>query len=150
MRIAIFHDYFRVLGGAEKLVLTLAKHFNADIITAEFDSTCIKDDEFKDVKIIPLGKISKFPELLPGICMKRFRECDFSNQYDVFVFSGTFSIYAAKKHKPNLLYCHTPLRGLYDLNKKNLTKIKQNKTFYSKIVSFKKKDNSIMCWVYFR
>jgi hypothetical protein len=115
MRIAIFHDYFRVLGGAEKLVLTFAKHFGADIITSEFNPDCILDDEFNNIKIIPLGKISIFPTLLPNVCMKRFKECDFSNKYDIFVFSGNFSIYAAKKHKPNLLYCHTPLRGLYDL-----------------------------------
>jgi hypothetical protein len=118
LKIAIFHDYFRVLGGAEKLVLTLSKHLNADIITAEFNSDCIKNTDFDDVKIIPLGKLSKFPEFLSSVCVKRFEKCDFSNKYDVFIFSGNFSIHAAKKHKPNLWYCHTPLRVLYDLKNK--------------------------------
>lgn len=115
MRIAIFHDYFRVLGGAEKMVLTMAKELNADIITAELHPSCILDDEFKNIKIITLGRLSLFSALLPGICMKRFKRCNFSKDYDIFVFSGNFSIYAAKKHKPNIWYCHTPLRGLYDL-----------------------------------
>ena len=117
MRIAIFHDYFRVLGGAEKLVLILAKHLKADIITAEINPACVKIAGFSDTNIIPLGRLSKFSQFLPSICMKRFTHCDFSNEYDFFIFSGTFSIYAAKKHQPNLWYCHTPLRGLYDLKK---------------------------------
>lgn len=115
MKIAIFHDYFRVLGGAEKLVLTMAKGLGADIITSEFNPSCIKDDEFKNIKIIPLGKLSKLPSLLPAISRKRFSNCDFSDKYDFVIFSGNFSIYAAKKHPKNIWYCHSPLRGLYDL-----------------------------------
>lgn len=115
MKIAIFHDYFRVLGGAEKLVLTMAKSLDADIITSEFDSSCIKDSNFKDLRIISLGKHSKLTNLLPMICRRRFSKCDFSKEYDYFIFSGNFSIYAAKKHRPNIWYCHSPLRGLYDL-----------------------------------
>ncbi|KKP89318.1 hypothetical protein A2456_01965 [Candidatus Nomurabacteria bacterium RIFOXYC2_FULL_36_19] len=115
MKIAIFHDYFRVMGGAEKLVLIMAKNLNADIVTSEINPEILKDEEFKDINIIPLGKLSKFSHLLPNICMKRFSKCDFSNKYKLFIFSGNFSIYAAEKHKPNIWYCHTPLRGLYDL-----------------------------------
>ncbi len=113
-KIAIFHDYFRVVGGAEKLVLTMAKHLGADVITAQINPECIKYTGFDDVKIISLGRISKFAQLLPSACMKRFSQCDFSSKYDFFIFSGSFSIYAAKKHKPNMWYCHTPLKGLYD------------------------------------
>jgi hypothetical protein len=116
-KIAIFHDYFRIIGGAEKLVLTLARELNADIITSERDINCIIGAGFYDVNIIPLGKVSKFSAFLPPICRKRFEGCDFSKEYSFFIFSGNFSIYAAKKHKPNLWYCHTPLRGLYDLKK---------------------------------
>jgi len=115
MKIAIFHDYFRVLGGAEKLVLIMAKNLGADIITSEFNPESIKDENFKDIKIIPLGKLSKLPSLLPAISRKRFSNCDFSDKYDFFIFSGNFSIYAAEKHPRNLWYCHSPLRGLYDL-----------------------------------
>jgi hypothetical protein len=115
MKIAILHDYFRIMGGAEKLVLIMAKSLNADIITSEVNSEILRDKEFEGVKIIPLGKLSKFSHLLPSICMKRFSKCDFSKKYNLFIFSGNFSIYAAEKHKPNIWYCHTPLRGLYDL-----------------------------------
>ena len=37
MRVAIFHDYFSFIGGGEKLVLTLARHLKADIITTNVD-----------------------------------------------------------------------------------------------------------------
>lgn len=123
MKIAIFHDYFRIIGGAEKLVLILAQSLKADIITSEVNFDCIKDAGFdtesNDMKIISLGKKTRISNLLPLVCRKRFSKCDFSNTYDFFIFSGSFSIYAAKKHTPNMWYCHTPLRGLYDLKKKN-------------------------------
>ena len=116
MRIAIFHDYFRVIGGAEKLVLTLAQKLNAEIITSESDPRVIQKSGFSNLKIINLGKLSKFSTLLPPLCRKRFSNCDFSKNYDFFIFSGNFAIYASKKHKPNLWYCHTPLKGLYIKN----------------------------------
>ncbi len=117
MRIAIFHDYFRVIGGAEKLVLTMAKGLGADVIASEVDSDALKAAGFPDVKVIALGKSAQLGMLLPPLCRKRFSECDFTKHYDFFIFSGNFSIYAAKKHTPNIWYCHTPLRGLYDLKK---------------------------------
>ena len=117
MKIAIFHDYFRVIGGAEKLVLTMAKQQNADIITAEANLDSIRKAGFEDAKIITLGKSSRISSLLPALCRRRFSKCDFSSRYDFFIFSGNFSIYAAKKHVPNMWYCHSPLRGLYDLKK---------------------------------
>lgn len=115
MRIAIFHDYFRVIGGAEKLVLTMAKELKADIITSEADFESIKNVGANEVRIVALGELSDSADMLPLICRKRFSKCDFSKQYDFFIFSGTFSIYAGEKHTPNMWYCHSPLRGLYDL-----------------------------------
>jgi len=37
MKIAIFHDYIGAIGGADKLVLRLAKELNADVITTDVD-----------------------------------------------------------------------------------------------------------------
>jgi glycosyltransferase involved in cell wall biosynthesis len=45
----------------------------------------------------------------------KFASCDFSKKYDFFIFSGNWAFFAAKKHKPNLYYCHTPTRAFYDL-----------------------------------
>src|SRR3989344_7407707 len=121
MKIAIFHDYFRVIGGAEKLVLIMARALNADIITSESNPKVIEKAGYKDLKIINLGKLSKFSILLPNICRKRFSKCDFSKKYDFFIFSGTTCIYAAEKHQPNMWYCNSPLKGIYE--KKETIKI---------------------------
>jgi hypothetical protein len=121
MKIAIFHDYMRVLGGAEKLVLILAKNIGADIITSELDKNILKHSDIQNVNIITLGKKTLLSSLLPAVSRKRFSQCDFKDEYDFFIFSGNFSIYASKNHSPNMWYCHTPLRGLYDLKENKST-----------------------------
>jgi len=49
MRVAIFHDYFSFIGGGEKLILTLARHLGADIITTEANAELISRMGFDDV-----------------------------------------------------------------------------------------------------
>lgn len=115
MKIAIFHDYFGAIGGGEKLVLMLAKHFNADVITTDLNLESIKKMGYPEIKIISLGETSKIPPLKQISASFLFAICDFSEQYDFFIFSGNWAHFAAKKHKPNLYYCHTPTRAFYDL-----------------------------------
>jgi glycosyltransferase involved in cell wall biosynthesis len=45
----------------------------------------------------------------------KFAMCDYSKEYDFFIFSGNWAHFAAKRHGPNLYYCHTPVRAFYDL-----------------------------------
>lgn len=40
MRLAIFYDYLAPIDGAERLVLTVARHIQADLITTSFDPVC--------------------------------------------------------------------------------------------------------------
>ena len=116
MRIAIFHDYIGAIGGAEKLVLTLAQDIGADVITTDVDRDSIKKIGFEDVNIISIGRTIKFAPLKQISASFRFAVCDFSNKYDFFIFSNNWAHFAAKKHKPNLLYCQsTPVRVFYDL-----------------------------------
>lgn len=115
MRIAIFHDYIGAIGGGEKLVLTLARELDADIITTDVDKESVRKMEFEDVNIISLGQTVKLPPLKQISASYKFAMCDFSRKYDFFIFSGNWAHFAAKSHKPNLLYCHTPTRAFYDL-----------------------------------
>lgn len=115
MKIAIFHDYFGAIGGGEKLVLMLAKYFNADVITTDLNIESIKKMGYSDTHIISLGNTSKVPPLKQISASLLFATCDFSKKYDFFIFSGNWAYFAAKKHKPNLYYCHTPTRAFYDL-----------------------------------
>ncbi|MGB9938737.1 glycosyltransferase [Methanosarcina sp.] len=115
MRIAIFHDYFGAIGGGEKLVLMLAKYLNADVITTDLNMESVKKMGYSDVRIISLGKTPKIPPLKQISASVHFAACNFSEEYDFFIFSGNWAHFAAKKHKPNLYYCHTPTRAFYDL-----------------------------------
>jgi glycosyltransferase involved in cell wall biosynthesis len=115
MKIAIFHDYFGAIGGGEKLVLILAKNLNADVITTDINRESIEKMGYSGINIISLGNTSKMPPLKQISASLLFAICDYSKRYDFFIFSGNWAYFAAKKHKPNLYYCHTPTRAFYDL-----------------------------------
>lgn len=115
VKIAIFHDYIGSIGGGEKLVLTLARGLGADVITTDVDKDSVEMMGFEDVKIISLGETIKMPPLKQIYASLKFAMCDFSKEYDFFIFSGNWAHYAAGKHKPNMYYCHTPVRAFYDL-----------------------------------
>jgi len=115
MKVAIFHDYIGAIGGGEKLVLTLAKGLGADVITTDVDVDSVIKMGFESVNIISLGKTLKVPPLKQIDASFKFATCDFSENYDFFIFSGNWAFFAAKKHKPNVYYCHTPTRAFYDL-----------------------------------
>ena len=112
MKKAIFHDYFGTIGGGEKVVIALAKLLNADIITTDIDSVNKLDTE---VDVRSLGHTPTIPPLKQIYATKKFYSSDFSNDYDFFIFSGSWSHYAAHNHHPNMWYCHTPVRAFYDL-----------------------------------
>jgi glycosyltransferase involved in cell wall biosynthesis len=115
MRVAIFHDYIGVIGGGEKLVLTLARGLGADVITTDVDIDSIKKMGFEDINIISLGKTVKLSPFKQISASLKFAMCNFSDKYDNFIFSGNWAPFAAKRHKPNIYYCHTPVRAFYDL-----------------------------------
>lgn len=114
MKVAIFHDYIGAIGGGEKLVLTLAREIKADVITTDVDKESVRKMEFEDINIISLGDTIKLPPLKQISASIKFAMCDFTGKYDFFIFSGNWAYFAAKRHKPNLLYCHTPVRVFYD------------------------------------
>jgi len=112
MKIAIFHDYFGAIGGGERVVLMMARFLNADIITTDTDALSKMDPE---VRVISLGPTPKYRGFKQLAAFLKFYLCDFSRKYDVFIFSGNWAHYAAHRHRPNLWYCHTPVRAFYDL-----------------------------------
>jgi len=115
MRIAILHDYIGAIGGGEKLILTLARGLGADIITTDIDVDAINKMGFNDVNIISLGDTVKFAPLKQISASLKFALCDFSKDYDFFIFSGNWAHFASRRHKPNMWYCFTPARVFYDL-----------------------------------
>jgi glycosyltransferase involved in cell wall biosynthesis len=112
MKIAIFHDYFGAIGGGERVALQMAKILGADVITTDTDVVRRIDPT---VRVISLGKTIKLPPLKQISASWRFASCDFSDDYDFFIFSGNWAPHAARRHHPNLWYCFTPVRAFYDL-----------------------------------
>lgn len=113
MKVAVFHDYFGSVGGGERVALALAEIFGADIITTDTDSLRMLPSERR---ILSLGRTVKSPPFKQISAAYRFSSCDFREDYDLFIFSGNWAHHAAGKHHPNLMYCHTPVRALYDLH----------------------------------
>lgn len=114
-RIAIFNDYMGAIGGGEKTVLTLARALHADVITTDVNENLIRKIGFGDAHVISLGETVKVPPLKQIHASLLFAFCDFSKKYDFFILSGNWAHYAARRHKPNMWYCHTPVRAFYDL-----------------------------------
>jgi glycosyltransferase involved in cell wall biosynthesis len=112
MKTAIFHDFFGAIGGGEKVVITLASILNADIITTDMDAVKKLETE---VNVISLGPTKKIPPLKQISATGKFYSCNYSNDYDFFIFTGNWSHYAAHNHHPNMWYCYTPVRAFYDL-----------------------------------
>jgi glycosyltransferase involved in cell wall biosynthesis len=114
MKVAIFHDYLKFIGGGEKTVLTLARALNADVITTDVDEDVLRNTGFGDVNVISLGGTVKAPPFTQFHASMKFRSCDFSRDYDRFVMSGNWAVFACRKHRPNLWYCYTPVRAFFD------------------------------------
>lgn len=114
MKIAIFHDYFDEIGGAELTLLYMARGINATIFTTNIDRDKIREMGFSDIKIESIGAVPNIRYLKQLITQLRFSLIRVSN-YDLYILGGSFSIHASKNHSPNLWYCFSPLRGLYDL-----------------------------------
>src|SRR5207249_3269569 len=113
VKIAIFHDYLETIGGAERLVLTLARHFQADLITTSYDPALPARAGFGDVNVISLGSLHPGPPFKQIDASRKFSRARFPG-YAKYVLSGNWAHYAARHHHPNLYYCHTPTRMFYD------------------------------------
>ena len=144
MKVAILHDYFDKKGGGERLMLNLARKLKADIYTGFIDKKMTFDT--KGIKIISLDISKKLPQLLRNIKIaKKFENYKFP-KYDVYIFSGVWCISAARNNHPNILYCHTPPRYLYDLKDYFIEQsgIVQKGIFKKFIKYWKKKDRKYM------
>ena len=93
----------------------LARALPADLITTDVGLEAVQRLGYGDVRIRSLGKTVKLPPFKQISASFLFAACDFSQEYDFFIFSGNWSHYAARKHHPNLWYCYTPVRAFYDL-----------------------------------
>lgn len=100
----------------------LARALQGDIITTDVSYESIRRLGYTDVNVISLGRTIKVPPLKQISASMMFAACNFSDDYEFYIFSGNWSHYAAKKHRPNLWYCYTPVRAFYDLRSETISR----------------------------
>jgi len=118
-KIGIFHDSLTIKGGADRVIIELANHLDADLITSGFNPELKKWVDIK-TKVIDIGNISIKYIFMIGYNIEaplRFFLNRRKFDYDIYIFSLFSSIFAARPNKLNILFCHTPNRILYDLRK---------------------------------
>ncbi len=117
MKIAVFHNYLEHIGGAEIVVLTLARELHADVYTTNYDKQKIRAMGFADVlpRIISIGKVPINAPLRQQLTLFYFRRLNLGRKYDYYIIAGDWAISGAVNNKPNLWYSHSPVRELFDL-----------------------------------
>ncbi len=113
MKVAILYDYLQTVGGGERVVLTLAKHLPADIITTSFDPGLPARAGFPGVRVVSLGDILLRPPLKQIHASWKFARARLED-YDFHFLVGNWALYAARRLHPNVYYCLTPTRSFYD------------------------------------
>jgi glycosyltransferase involved in cell wall biosynthesis len=116
--LAIFYDFFEVVGGAEQFTIELANNTKQSIIVSGFNN------EIKDklpeitVNCHVLDSLSSIPIWKSIKAMKAFKTVNPNLLKDeINLFSGNnapLAVYNSQANK-NYYYCHTPPRFAYDL-----------------------------------
>ncbi len=113
MKIAVLYDFLQTAGGAERVALTLAKHLNADLVTADSDPGLPERLGFSGVRVKSLGGLPDRPPVKHIVASSKFARLRLRG-YDFYLILGNWAPFAAKRHHPNLYYCLTPTRMFYD------------------------------------
>lgn len=122
MKLAVFYDFLRTMGGGERVALILARHFRADLITTDFDPHLPGRAGYADVQVIDLGALRRRPPWKQLEAARKFARARFAG-YDFHILLGNWATYAAARHHPNLYYCLTPTRMLFDRSEESLKRL---------------------------
>ena len=133
MKVAILIDTLVNKGGSERLVLAQAQHYNADIYAGKYnpDTTFEELKKCKITTLLPNRPHSSLDTIKVWLAFRKLKL-----DYDVYLLQGVGSLNAAKNCKPNVWYCNSPSRYLYDLYPDELKKRKgASRLFYQFITS---------------
>jgi len=111
MRVAVLHDHLRFIGGGERVALTLASAFDADLYVTDLDPSLPARAGMRAVRVHEIARVPVRPPLRQDRQARAFMAATIPD-HDVYVFSGNWSVFAAPRLRPNLWYCHTPVRVL--------------------------------------
>jgi glycosyltransferase involved in cell wall biosynthesis len=113
-RVIVLHDYFGIRGGGERLILSLCEGIKADLCTAYWTDNSYPRPPGLKIRVLT----DKVPTGAKIFYLKRLflHHTEFLKEYDICIYSGQASIYAAQNHDcgRNIYYCHTPPRYIFD------------------------------------
>ncbi len=136
LKVLIAQANLTLKGGAEKVVLKIAQHYRARIITAEYDPEGTFPEYQKlDVDVIG-GNSTGFPaygRVFQGLKYGLgFYSMSVDEDYDVINAHIAPSHWIRNRNERVLWYCHTPLRDAYDMYRFRMSM----KKFYQKPVHY--------------
>ena len=120
MKLLLTQANLTLMGGAERILLKIAQHYDAKIYTAEYDKKSTFP-EFSDLDVEVIGKpvitkILPYGRVMQGLNYGlSFYNLKISEDYDVINAHMAPSHWARHKNERVIWYCHTPLRDIYDL-----------------------------------
>ncbi len=134
-KMIIAQPYLNLMGGAERVILQIAKHYDAKIYTMEYskDTTF---PEFQNIDIRMIGENVAFADKLPYRASQglrygyNFHHMKISEDYDLINSHISPSEWIRHKNPRVLWYCHTPPREVYDLYAERM----KNRTYAQKLL----------------
>jgi glycosyltransferase involved in cell wall biosynthesis len=115
MKVAVIHNYLDNIGGAERVGLTLARDLKADIYTTSYSQDAIEKQGF-NIKPRSIGTVPLNAPFRQQLTNWKFKKLNLRNKYDYFIIDGDWAISAGVNNKPNMWYCHSPIREIWDLH----------------------------------
>jgi len=120
MKLAIVHPFLYTRGGAERVVLKVAEHFNAKVYCSIYKP----EETFSEFKNLDVEVIKSRAESLFSPFPKRVRDAAVAgvkfyslklDDYDVVNAQGTPSEWIRNRNSPVVWYCFSPNREAFDL-----------------------------------
>lgn len=127
MKLAIAHPFLRLKGGAERVVLKIAQHFDAKVYCSIYEPESTFP-EFKEVDVEVIGsRLWAAASVLParvGNAAVAGEQFYFKKlgDYDVVNAQGTPSEWIRNRNSPVVWYCFSPNREAFDLYEWRMSK----------------------------
>lgn len=120
MKLLVLQPYLNLMGGVDRVILKIAQHYDAKILTLEYNKKAAFP-EFSKLDVEVLGNDSPVSKILPYRASQGFRygynfyRMKIKEDYDVLNPHISPSEWIRQNNERVLWYCHTPPREVYDL-----------------------------------
>jgi len=143
MKLLIIQPYLTTRGGAERVILQIAKHYDSKIYTLSYDKkTTFRDFEELEIKTLNKGYIPTSGLFQNIGLVSKLYNTKINEDYDVLNAHLAPSELIRNKNQRVLWYCHdTPLRFVYDQYGKSYTAKLLHATLYN---TYRRLDKSVV------